>query len=70
MHDAVRSACASPYYGSGRPMLPFAVGGSKEYLVGEVAGDYGFDPLGLAEDSSALLKYTEFEVRRTSGAFL
>ena len=50
-------------------MLPPAVGGSKDYLAGEIAGDYGFDPLGLAEDRSALLKYTEYEVSRPSGAF-
>merc|ERR1711976_637411 len=65
--DAV---AASPYFGSDRPKLPAALGGSKSYLTGELAGDYGFDPLGLAAEPDALTKYTEYELLHARWAML
>ena len=42
-------------YGPNRRMLPGALG-SASHLQGEVAGDAGFDPLGLAVDPASFAR--------------
>jgi len=46
---AAEARRASPYFGDARPRLPRAAGGGRApWLDGSLAGDYGFDPLGLS----------------------
>lgn len=52
----------SRWYGPNRPQLPAALGGQQQHLKGLVAGDYGFDPLGLAVEPAAFAKYHEAEL--------
>lgn len=45
---------ASPFFGAARPLLPRALGGGRApWLDGSLAGDYGFDPLGLSSPERA-----------------
>jgi hypothetical protein len=37
----------SSFFGPKRPQLPAALGGGSTSLSGDLAGDYGWDPLGL-----------------------
>ncbi|KAF8057921.1 sdhb [Scenedesmus sp. PABB004] len=60
----------SPFYGAGRPQLPAALGGQQPHLTGAVAGDYGFDPLGLAVAPEAFAKYHEAELLHARWAML
>lgn len=53
---------ASPWFGAARPQLPAALGGSQPHLAGAVAGDYGWDPLGLAKEEAAFKRYHEIEL--------
>lgn len=41
------AAARSPWFGADRPQIPAALGGAAEGLTGEMAGDYGWDPLRL-----------------------
>mmetsp|Transcript_10242 Transcript_10242/g.37713 ORF Transcript_10242/g.37713 Transcript_10242/m.37713 type:complete len:286 (-) Transcript_10242:1807-2664(-) len=56
----------SKWYGAGRKLyLPGGLLGRDElpaYLDGTLAGDYGFDPLGLSKSSADVLKYREYEI--------
>lgn len=52
----------SPWYGPDRPQLPPALGGGAPHLTGIVAGDYGFDPLGLGVDPAAFQRNLEAEL--------
>eukprot|EP00192_Tetraselmis_astigmatica_P012037 CAMPEP_0117671690 /NCGR_PEP_ID=MMETSP0804-20121206/13481_1 /TAXON_ID=1074897 /ORGANISM="Tetraselmis astigmatica, Strain CCMP880" /LENGTH=387 /DNA_ID=CAMNT_0005480193 /DNA_START=40 /DNA_END=1203 /DNA_ORIENTATION=- len=61
------AAQRSPFFGSDRPVLPW---GSARHLTGELPGDYGFDPLGLAVEVDALEKYTEYELLHGRWAML
>jgi hypothetical protein len=53
---------ASRWFGPARPQLPPALGGGAPHLTGTVAGDYGFDPLGLARDEGAFARLHEAEL--------
>lgn len=53
---------ASPWFGPSRPQLPAAVGGCQPHLSGAVAGDYGFDPLGLSREPEAFRRNHEAEL--------
>ncbi len=53
---------SSPWYGHERPQVPAALGGQQQHLTGAVAGDYGWDPLGLAKDPQAFGRYYEAEL--------
>lgn len=54
------------WYGSSRSLfLPSGLldrTDVPEYLTGELAGDYGYDPLGLGKDTDQVLKYREAEL--------
>jgi hypothetical protein len=52
----------SRWYGPQRPQLPAALGGCQAHLPGAVAGDYGFDPLGLSKQPEQLGKLFEAEL--------
>ena len=52
----------SPWYGPIRPQVPESLGGCQPHLKGQLPGDYGFDPLGLAKEPAALAKYQEAEL--------
>ena len=60
----------SPYFGASRPLLPAALGGARPHLAGAVAGDYGWDPLGLAADPNAFKRYHEIELLHARWAML
>ena len=57
----------SPLYGAGRPLL---ANPPPPYLDGTLAGDYGFDPLGLGEDPEALDRAVELELIHARWAML
>ncbi|GBF91914.1 chlorophyll a,b-binding protein [Raphidocelis subcapitata] len=67
-HAAARAA--SPWFGPNRPQLPAALGGCQPHLTGEVAGDYGFDPLGLAREPAAFRRMHEVELLHARWAML
>jgi light-harvesting complex II chlorophyll a/b binding protein 7 len=53
---AAEARRASPFFGARRPLLPSALGGGRApWLDGTLAGDYGFDPLGLSAPDRAPL---------------
>lgn len=62
---------SSRWYGPERPLwlgpLPYEY---PEYLKGEVAGDYGFDILGLGRNPSNFAKYYELELLHARWAML
>eukprot|EP00879_Flechtneria_rotunda_P004588 GHRR01004843.1.p1 GENE.GHRR01004843.1~~GHRR01004843.1.p1 ORF type:complete len:406 (+),score=130.55 GHRR01004843.1:259-1476(+) len=60
----------SRWYGPERPQLPAALGGQQPHLTGEAAGDYGFDPLHLAEDPKKFATYHEAELLHARWAML
>eukprot|EP00877_Chromochloris_zofingiensis_P007106 jgi/Chrzof1/2649/Cz11g23240.t1_LHC15[v5.2] len=60
----------SPWYGPDRPQLPPALGGGAPHLTGIVAGDYGFDPLGLGVDPAAFQRNLEAELVHARWAML
>eukprot|EP00191_Tetraselmis_sp_GSL018_P011844 CAMPEP_0177602236 /NCGR_PEP_ID=MMETSP0419_2-20121207/14745_1 /TAXON_ID=582737 /ORGANISM="Tetraselmis sp., Strain GSL018" /LENGTH=341 /DNA_ID=CAMNT_0019095675 /DNA_START=305 /DNA_END=1327 /DNA_ORIENTATION=- len=64
------AAGRSPFFGEQRPLIPEALGGGRPHLRGDLPGDYGFDPLGLAVDPAALEKYTEYELLHARWAML
>lgn len=61
----------NPNYGTERPKwlgpLPFSY---PSYLKGEVAGDYGFDPLGLSKDPAAFARNYNAELQHARWAML
>ncbi|WIA15503.1 hypothetical protein OEZ85_002140 [Tetradesmus obliquus] len=67
-HAEARSR--SRWYGPQRPQLPAALGGCQAHLSGAVAGDYGFDPLGLSQQQEAFDKYFEAELLHARWAML
>ena len=56
----------SAWFGPARPRLPFPAA----HLEGRVAGDYGFDPLGLARDPAAFARYWDVELLHARWAML
>jgi len=40
------------------------------YLNGDLAGDYGYDPLGLGKDTEQVAKYREYEIQHARWAML
>ena len=59
---AAAARTASPWFGPARPQLPAALGGGAPHLAGAIAGDYGFDPLGLAREPAAFGRLHEAEL--------
>ncbi|KAG2436254.1 hypothetical protein HXX76_006565 [Chlamydomonas incerta] len=59
----------SKWYGPSRPRLPGPLG-SAEHLTGAIAGDAGFDPLGLSKEQAAFAKYQEAELLHARWAML
>ncbi|CAI5966946.1 unnamed protein product [Closterium sp. NIES-64] len=61
----------SPWYGPARPRwldpLPFTY---PAYLDGRVAGDFAFDPAGLARDPAAFQRYYNLEILHARWAML
>ncbi|KAL6754338.1 chlorophyll a/b-binding protein [Haematococcus lacustris] len=66
-HTAARKRSA--WYGSIRRRLPGALG-SAPHLLGHVAGDQGFDPLGLAVDPAVFARHHEAELLHARWAML
>merc|ERR1719335_335346 len=64
----------SKWYGPQRALfLPSGLLDRSEvptYLTGELAGDYGYDPLGLGKDTEQVSKYREFELIHARWAML
>lgn len=64
----------SKWYGPSRALfLPEGLIDRTEvpsYLTGELAGDYGYDPLGLGKDTEQLQKYREAELIHARWAML
>jgi len=64
----------SKWYGPSRALfLPEGLLDRDEvpsYLTGELAGDYGYDPLGLGKDTEQLQKYREAELIHARWAML
>merc|ERR1719198_134005 len=62
------------WYGPNRALfLPRGLIDEKDipsYLTGELAGDYGYDPLGLGKDPEQVLKYREAELIHARWAML
>jgi hypothetical protein len=46
----------SSFFGPERPTLPAALGGGSTSLSGDLAGDYGWDPLGLWASADTTLR--------------
>jgi len=71
LREAHQTAQASsPWYGiNRRGRLPGLLG-SAPHLAGEVAGDSGFDPLGLAKDPAAFARNYEVELLHARWAML
>lgn len=67
-HAAAR--LQSAWFGPNRPQLPSAVGGGQPHLTGAVAGDYGFDPLGLSKEQAAFARNHEAELLHARWAML
>ncbi|PNW87142.1 hypothetical protein CHLRE_02g110750v5 [Chlamydomonas reinhardtii] len=72
--DKTRAAHAearrqSKWYGPSRPRLPGPLG-SAEHLIGAIAGDAGFDPLGLSKEQASFAKYQEAELLHARWAML
>jgi Chlorophyll A-B binding protein len=49
-------------FGPSRPLWPAQLGGGAAHLKGELPGDYGFDPLGLAAGEGRLSRMQEAEL--------
>ncbi|CAI5482346.1 unnamed protein product [Closterium sp. Yama58-4] len=63
----------SPWYGAYRPrwLDPLAVPGAyPPHLDGRVAGDFAFDPAGLARDPAAFQRYCNLEILHARWAML
>eukprot|EP00959_Pyramimonas_sp_CCMP1952_P163507 3418682-Pyramimonas_sp.AAC.1 len=60
---SVNWAICSPNYGSDRPKWLGPISFKyPSYLKGEVAGDYGFDPLGFSKEPEAFARNYNAEV--------
>ncbi|KAG2449203.1 hypothetical protein HYH02_005950 [Chlamydomonas schloesseri] len=59
----------SQWYGPSRPRLPGPLG-TAEHLTGTIAGDAGFDPLGLSKEQASFAKYQEAELLHARWAML
>eukprot|EP00798_Chlamydomonas_sp_ICE-L_P008897 gene8897-3780_t len=59
----------STWYGPNRNRLPGPLGAAP-HLKGEVAGDFGFDPLGLGTEAETFARYNEAEVLHGRWAML
>eukprot|EP00873_Tetraselmis_striata_P004263 jgi/Tetstr1/424527/TSEL_015055.t1 len=70
----VESINLDKWYGPSRAL--FLPGGLLDptdvpaYLNGELAGDYGYDPLGLGKDTEQVAKYREYEILHARWAML
>jgi hypothetical protein len=63
------ATAASPLYGAGRPLLP-GIASPPPHLTGALAGDRGFDPLGLGKTPEALARGVELELLHARWAML
>jgi len=72
--SAPKSNGASQWYGADRRLfLPAGLlgdDGVPAYLTGELAGDYGYDPLGLGKDVQGVENYRAFELIHARWAML
>jgi hypothetical protein len=70
MWDAAKER--SPYFGPLRPQIPRALYGGSPFLTGDMAGDYGWDPLGLwaSADEGRRAWYRQAELLHARWAML